>query len=99
MILNLSFIALVYLDGFLTQKLLALGATELNPFPGILWTVEHLWARVLIAIAIVILIRFFQDDKLLFPLTFVCLGICIYNGLNLATTHAALYAVTLIGPP
>jgi len=94
---SIAFISLVTIDGILTQKLLALGGTEHNPLA--LWSIEHLWARILFAVAVVAVIRYFQDEKLVEVLTFAFLGICIWNGINLLTTHAALYAVTLIGPP
>jgi hypothetical protein len=99
MIWRIAFISLVFLDGFLTQKLLALGATELNPNPIVLWSVENLWARILIAITIIVILQFFRKEKLLIPLTFVCLGICVWNGINLITSHAALFAISLIGAP
>ena len=51
--LDVLFVGLVVLDGFLTQKLLAIGATEANPNPFVLWSVDHLWVRVLIAIVII----------------------------------------------
>lgn len=81
--LDLLFIGLVVLDGFLTRALLQIGATEANFNPMVLWSLDHLWARVLIAIAIVLLLRYFGKWKLLHPLCFVCLGICVYNGVML----------------
>ena len=97
MIWSIAFIILVTIDGFLTQKLLALGGTELNPLA--IWSIENLWARILFAIAVVAVIRYFKDEKLIVILTFAFLGICIWNGMNLAVAHAALYAAGLIGVP
>ena len=94
---SIGFISLVTIDGILTQKLLALGGIELNPVA--LWSIENLWARILFAVAVVAVIRYFQNERLVEILTFAFLGICIWNGINLLTTHAALYAVSLIGPP
>lgn len=97
MIWSVAFIILVTIDGVLTQKLLALGGTELNPLA--IWSIENLWARILFAIAVVAVIRYFKDEKLVVILTFAFLGICIWNGISLAVTHAALYAAGLIGAP
>lgn len=97
MIWCIAFIILVTTDGILTQKLLALGGTELNPLA--LWSIENLWARILFAIAVVAVIRYFRDEKLIVILTFVFLGICIWNTIILISAHAALYAQALIGMP
>jgi len=95
--LDLLFLGLVFLDGFLTQKLLVIGAAEANPNPAVLWSVEHLWARVLVAVVIILLLRFFGKWKLLIPLSFACTGICIYNAIMLATGHAVILALALFG--
>lgn len=94
---DLLFIGLVFLDGWLTQRLLAIGATEANPNPFVLWSVQHLWVRILVAITIVLLLRYFDKSKLLKPLSFVCLGICIYNGLMLILGKTAIWAMLLFG--
>ena len=94
---SIPFIGLVILDGVLTQKLIALGGQELNPLA--VWSIEPLWARILFVVTIVLVIRRFRNEMLLPPLTFAFLGICIWNGINLLTTHAALYAVGLVGGP
>jgi len=94
---DLLFIGLVFLDGYLTQRLLEIGATEANPNPFVLWSVEHLWARILVAIVIVFLLRYFDKRKLLEPLSFVCLGICIYNGVMLTCGKTAIWAMSLFG--
>jgi hypothetical protein len=95
--LDALFVGLVVLDGWLTQRLLALGAAEANPNPVVLWTVDHLWTRVLIAIAIILLLRFFDRWKLLIPLCLVCLCICIYNAIMLAVGNAAILAMAIFG--
>ena len=95
--LDILFLGLVLLDGFLTQKLLAIGAAEANPNPVVLWTVEHLWVRVVIAIAVILLLRFLDKWKLLIPLCFVCVAICTYNAIMLAVGNAAILAVAMFG--
>jgi hypothetical protein len=92
---SIAFISLVTIDSILTQKLLALGSTELNPLA--LWGIENLWARILFAVAVVAVIRYFQNEKLITVLTFAFLGICIWNGINLLTTQAAIFAAALVG--
>jgi hypothetical protein len=93
--LDILFVGLVVLDGFLTQKLLALGAAELNPNAFVLWSAGHLWARLIVAIVIVLSLRFFNRWKLLTPLTFACLAICIYNTIMLAVGHAVIIGQAL----
>lgn len=94
--LDILFIGLVVLDGFLTQKLLAIGATELNPNPFVLWSADHLWARLAVAVVIVLALRFCNKWKVLIPLSFACLSICIYNAIMLAVAHAAIIGQTLL---
>ena len=96
---KIAFIGLVFFDGFLTQKLLALGATELNANPLVLWSVDNLWGRIVIAIVIIVILQFFGKERLLIPLSLGCLAVCIWNSLVLLITHAALYGATLIGMP
>jgi hypothetical protein len=94
--LDALFVGLVVLDGFLTKKLLAIGAAELNPNPFVPWSADHLWARLAVAIVIVLLLRFFNRWKLLIPLTFICLCICIYNAIMLAVGNAAILSQIIV---
>jgi hypothetical protein len=89
------FLGLVLLDGWLTQRLFALGAVEANPNPFVLWTVQHLWVRALIAIAAILLLRFFDKWKLLVPLCLVWLCICIYNAIMLAVGNAVVLGLAI----
>jgi hypothetical protein len=91
-VLDVLFVGLVVLDGFLTQKLLALGAGELNPNPFVAWSAGHLWVRLIVAVVIVLLLRFFNKWKLLTPLYFAWLGICVYNAMMLLIVHTAILA-------
>jgi len=95
--LDALFVGLVVMDGFLTQKLLAIGAAELNPNPLVLWSAHHLWARLIVAIVIILLLRFFGKWKLLIPACFVCLAICIYNAIMLAVGNAAILSSAIFG--
>ena len=94
--LDVLFVGLVVLDGFLTQKLLAIGAAEANPNPVVLWTVEHLWARLVIAIAIILALRFFGKWKILIPLCYMFGAICIYNAIMLAVGNAAILSQIIV---
>jgi hypothetical protein len=95
--LDALFVGLVVLDGFLTQKLLAIGGTELNPNPFVFWSADHLWARLIVAIVIILLLRFFDKWKLLIPACFLCLAICIYNAITLAVGNAAILSLAIFG--
>jgi hypothetical protein len=93
--LDVLFVGLVVLDGFITQKLLAVGGTELSPNPFALWSAGHLWARIIVAIVIVLSLRFFDKWKLLIPLCLLSLGICIYNAIMLAVGNAAILGLAM----
>src|SRR4030042_2877458 len=95
--LDVLFVGLVVLDGFLTQKLLAIGATEANPNPFVLWSVDHLWVRVLIAIVIILALRFFNKWRVIQALCFIWLGICIYNAIMLAVGNAEISRLAIFG--
>ena len=94
--LDVLFVGMVVLDGFLTQKLVAIGAAELNPNPLVSWSAGHLWARLIVAIVIVLALRYFDKWKLLIPLSFIWLGICVYNGIMLAVGHAAILSQIIV---
>jgi hypothetical protein len=93
--LDALFVGMVVLDGFLTQKLLAIGAAELNPNPFVPWSAGHLWVRLIVAIIMVLLLRYFDKWKLLIPLSFIWLGICIYNAIMLTVGHAAILSLAI----
>ena len=95
--LDALFIGLVVLDGFLTQKLLFLGAVEANPNPFVLWSVDHLWVRFVAAVVIVLLLRRFGKWKVLEVLCFICGGICIYNAIMLTVGTAAVITQAVFG--
>jgi hypothetical protein len=94
--LDALFVGLVALDGFLTQKLLAIGAAESNPNPFVLWSADHLWVRLIVAVVIVLSLRYFNRWKLLIPLSFIWPGICIYNAIMLAVGNAVILSQIIV---
>ena len=97
MLLDLVFIGLVMLDGWLTQMLLGIGAVELNNNPIVLWSVDHLWFRALLATATILLLRYFGKWKLREPLCFVWCCICVHNAVTLLCGKFIIANIAIFG--
>lgn len=94
-LVDILFVSLVFADGFLTRSLLAMGAVEANPNPFVLWSVEHLWVRILVAVVIVALLRFLGKGHLVGWLCFACLCICIWNTLIMVVGDFLIMSVAV----
>jgi len=76
-VMGILFIGLNILDAYLTKKALAMGASELNPI-AIHFGANIFW-KAIIAIAVVVILYFWKNQKLLIPLCIAMAAICTWN--------------------
>lgn len=74
---GLCFIGLNVLDAYLTGICLGFGAVEVNPLMYA-WG-DCMWAKGLVAAAIVVAIRLRDKDHMLYYINMIILGIVIWN--------------------
>ncbi len=74
---GIIFVGLNVCDAYLTKTALSMGAAELNPLATI-WG-SDLIAKVLVAIGIVLILYFFNKEKLLWPVNMLFLGVVLWN--------------------
>jgi len=75
--LGIIFIGLNLCDAYLTKVALSMGAVELNPLL-ITWG-SSLIAKGLVATGIVLILYFFNKEKLLWVVNMVLLGLVLWN--------------------
>lgn len=75
--LGIIFIGLNLCDAYLTKTALSMGATELNPLLTT-WG-SSLIAKGLVATGIVLILYFFNKEKLLWVVNMVLLGLVLWN--------------------
>jgi len=74
---GIIFIGLNVCDAYLTKAALSMGATELNPLV-VTWG-SSLIAKGLVATGIVLILYFFNKEKLLWAVNMVLLGVVLWN--------------------
>lgn len=77
--LELAFMAVNLLDTWLTGKAMQLGLSELNPVAFHMGWADNLWARGLLALGIILVLRGLKKEWLLKPLCVVLVLICAWN--------------------
>ena len=73
----LVFIGLVMADTYLTNRVLALGATELNPLASLVGL--NIAVRLLIAVCIILALYWFNKEKLLWLVNLILFSVVFWN--------------------
>jgi len=78
-VFGVLFVGLVVLDGYLTQIALLRGQYEGNPNPFVMWSINNLWSRAVLAIVIVLVLRRFNKTWAIKVLCYASLCLCLWN--------------------